>query len=346
MQTETEIKKKSKKGLFNALFLFAVFGLTAYGVFHGRNLGILMKQMQHADTRYWLLSIPFVITFILSESVIIFYMIRNLGLKVKLTHCFLYSFVGFFFSCITPSATGGQPMQVYYMRKDNIPGATATVVLMIVTITYKMVLVILGLAVLILRPAAIMKYLEPAMFWMYLGIALNVFCVSFMLFLIFYPKAAEWILMKLMRLLCRIHILKHEEKHTASISRIMEQYAGVSEYFKTHKLVLVNVTLISIVQRFLLFFVTWLVYCSFHLHGERVETIVSLQGMISVAVDMLPLPGGMGISEGLFGKIFHPIFGHLTLAGMVVSRGLSYYSELLISAVMTVLTQFTLGRKK
>lgn len=60
-------------------------------------------------------------------------------------------------------------------------------------------------------------------------------------------------------------------------------------------------------------------------------TLITLQAVIAVSVDMLPLPGGMGISETLFLIIFAPVFGELLLPGMVLSRGLGYYSELLIS---------------
>ena len=63
--------------------------------------------------------------------------------------------------------------------------------------------------------------------------------------------------------------------------------------------------------------------------------VVLLQAVIALAADMLPLPGGMGISEALFLKIFAPAFGALLLPAMVLSRGLGYYSELLISAVFT-----------
>jgi len=64
-------------------------------------------------------------------------------------------------------------------------------------------------------------------------------------------------------------------------------------------------------------------------------------------VDMLPLPGGMGISENLFLDIFQPIFGEaLILPGMVVSRGISYYTQLLLSAVMTAASTFLLRKKK
>jgi len=66
--------------------------------------------------------------------------------------------------------------------------------------------------------------------------------------------------------------------------------------------------------------------------------------MISVSVDMLPLPGGMGISEKLFLSIFQPVCGkNFVLPVMVVSRGISYYTQLIISAIMTGVAYFTIG---
>ena len=75
--------------------------------------------------------------------------------------------------------------------------------------------------------------------------------------------------------------------------------------------------------------------------------MILLQGSIAVAVDMLPLPGGMGISEKIFLDIFFPVFGSmLLLPGMVLSRGLGYYTELILSAIFTIVANFTIGRKK
>ena len=75
--------------------------------------------------------------------------------------------------------------------------------------------------------------------------------------------------------------------------------------------------------------------------------ITGLQAMISVAADMLPLPGGVGVSETLFLEIFEPIFReHLILPAMMISRGISYYTQLFISAVMTVLSAFVLRENK
>ena len=91
-----------KKNIFNGAFLLLVLLITLYSVFHGENLSELLIYLKQGDLRYWLLGAVFVVGFIESESVIIYYMMKVLGENVKLTHCFLYSFVGFFFSLIPP----------------------------------------------------------------------------------------------------------------------------------------------------------------------------------------------------------------------------------------------------
>ena len=137
--------RNKKKAIFNTIFLILIFSITVYMVFKGEDLGEIIHTVRQADPVYLLISVVCVVLFILGESVIIFYMMRTLGAKVKMGHCALYSFVGFFFSCITPSASGGQPMQIYFMKKDKLPIPVTTLVLMIVTITYKAVLVVIGI---------------------------------------------------------------------------------------------------------------------------------------------------------------------------------------------------------
>ena len=336
--------KKNKRVIFNGAFLLIVFVLTIYGVFHGEDLGAMMDAIRSADKRWLVPGLALVAFFIWGESIIIWYMMRSYGIKLKKRTCFLFSSVGFFFSCITPSATGGQPAQIYYMKKDKLSIPVSTLVLMIVTITYKLVLVVLGALVVIIRPVQIMHYLEPVLGWCYLGVLLNVFCVAFMMFLVFHPTLAANMMDAIIRGLGKIHLMKRTEYYREKMANAMKQYQDVAGYFRTHKLVVTNVFLITVVQRLLLFFVTYLTCRSFGIDGTGMVTIVVLQGMISVAVDMLPLPGGMGISESLFLSIFAPICGTLTLPAMVVSRGLSYYTELILSAVMTVVAHFTIGR--
>ncbi len=328
-----------KKVIGNTVFLFAVFALTVYGVFHGEDLGEMLKALKRADVRWLIPGVFLVMFFIWGESIIIWYMMRSFHIYLKKRICFLFSSVGFFFSCITPSATGGQPMQVYYMNKEKIPVPVAAVVLMIVTITYKLVLVVTGLGIVVFGQGFLHRYLEEILPVFYLGLLLNVFCVSFMTVLVFHPVLAEGILLKGMEWMERLHLLKRRETRRIKLQNSMQVYRETAAYLKEHRKVIVSVIVITFVQRFALFAVTYMVYLAFGLSGTDRKDVVLLQAVISVSVDMLPLPGGMGISESLFLKIFVPVFASLTLPAMVLSRGLGYYSQLLISALFTIVAQ-------
>ena len=337
--------KNRKKIIFNGVFLAVVFALTIYGVFHGEDLSSMMDAIHRADKRWLLPGIALVAFFIWGESIIIWYMMRSSGIHLKKRTCFLFSSVGFFFSCITPSATGGQPAQIYYMKKEKIPIPVSTLVLMIVTITYKMVLVVIGLGLMIFGRGFIRTHMYDIRHIFYLGTGLNVFCVSSMLLLVFHPVLARSILVKGMELLEKMHLMRYKSTRIEKLNASMDQYHATAVYLKDHIMVLVNVFAITLFQRFALFTATWFVYKAFGLSGTNAFVIILLQSVISVSVDMLPLPGGMGISEKLFSMIFEPVFGStLLIPGMILSRGLGYYTELLISAVFTIVANFTIGR--
>lgn len=328
-----------KKAIGNAIFLLVVFALTIYGVLHGEDLGALLEAIRQADVRWLVPGVFLVVFFIWGESIIIWYMMRSFGIYLKKRICFLFSSVGFFFSCITPSATGGQPMQIYYMKKEKIPIPVATVILMVVTITYKLVLVVAGLGILVFGQGFLHRYLEGILPVYYLGLLLNVFCVSFMTVLVFHPVLAEQILLKGMGWMEGLHLMRKKQSRRKKLLDSMQVYRETAEYLKEHKMVIVSVILITFVQRFALFAVTWTVYQAFQMQGTAPWDVVLLQAVISISVDMLPLPGGMGISESLFLKIFSSVFASLTLPAMILSRGLGYYSQLLISALFTVVAQ-------
>lgn len=338
--------RDKKKAVWNMVFLFAVFGLTLYGVFHGEDLESMMLAIQTAQWEWLLPGVGLVLFFIWGESIIIWYMMKSYGTQLKKRTCFLFSSVGFFFSCITPSASGGQPMQIYYMKKEKIPIPVSTVVLMIVTITYKLVLVVIGIGILIFGQGFLHRYLEGILPVYYLGLGLNVFCVIFMTVLVFHPVLARVILRKGMQILEQFHLMKPKKERVEKLELSMDTYRGTAEYLKEHLGVILIVFGITFVQRMALFAATWFVYLAFGLSGTSFLDVVFLQAVISVSVDMLPLPGGMGISETLFLHIFRPVFGSLLLPGMVLSRGLGYYGELLISAVFTVVAQLTIGNDR
>ena len=329
--------KKYKKVLIDAILFFVIIGLTLYGVFHGEDLSGLKDAIKESNILWLIPAVPLVLFFIAGESIVIWHMLDCYGIYIKERFCFLFSAVGFFFSCVTPSATGGQPMQIYFMKKEDIPVPIATVILLVVTITYKFVLVVVGIGLWLFAGGFLAEYVAEARWVFYLGILLNVGCVILMCVVVFHPSFAKKTLILGAKLLERIHILKHKEERLDKIERSMNHYHEAAEFMSSHWGMIARVFVITVVQRFAMFAVTYFVYRAFSLNSMNFFEVMFLQAVISVSVDMLPLPGGMGISEGLFMVIFKKVFGEaLLIPGLILSRGLGYYSELFLSAIFTL----------
>ena len=99
--------KKYKKILIDAILFFVIIGLTLYGVFHGEDLSGLKDAIKECNILWLIPAVSLVLFFIAGESIVIWHMLDCYGIYVKERLCFLFSAVGFFFSCVTPSATGG-----------------------------------------------------------------------------------------------------------------------------------------------------------------------------------------------------------------------------------------------
>ena len=340
---------KSRKSMIgNAVFFLALFGLTAYAVLKGKEISQLIRVMHSVRPVYYAAGFIFINLFVWCESYIIYRMLRVLQYQqVPKRNCIKYSYVGFFFSCITPSASGGQPAQLYYMNRDKVDVSVGAVILLIVTILYKFVLVFLGTLIFIFRHSLIPEYIQGAAFFFYLGMALNVICVIVMFLLVFQQTLASRMIIGLVKGLEKIHVLRRKEERIRKLEDSMMEYHKAAAVIQEHKKLIAGMFGVTLVQRLIHFSITYLIYRGLGLSALGIVDVVALQCVISIAVDMLPLPGGMGISEGLFLSIFRKIFtGGLLYPAMLLSRGISYYALLLISAVMTCVAQVTIKRKE
>ncbi len=329
------MKGSLKKILYNGAFLLLCIGVSAYFVLSGQDASAVLAYIMDSSQLYWLLGFVLVIAFILCESIIIFYLLRVFGETPRFSHCCLYSFVGFFFSLVTPTASGGQPMQLVFMKRDGLSLTRCIVTLLLITITYKLVLILVGIAVLVFRPTTIIALIDPVMGWIYLGMVLNVLCVGGMLALVLIPSTTASVAFGCLRIARKFAGEERTERWKERLTDALKNYRAASVLIKTHGLVALNVMLITLVQRFLLFAVTFVVLLSFSIDSLSLLETVLLQGSISLSADMLPVPGGLGISEHLYGIIFQPACEERTAPTLVISRGLSFYAQLLVSALLS-----------
>lgn len=336
-----------KKWLVNVAVFAVLFAFITYYVLHEQDPRVLFQLLDRANGWYWLIGIVLVILFISCESVILRLLLLNAGSKPERGRCLLYSFIGFFFSAITPAAGGGQPAQVYYMNKDKLDPGITSPILVVITVGYKVVLVLYGIVAFILRPDEIMDAGDVVLTWAGIGFALNIVVVCILLFAVFKTDLMEKILRAIMHVIGRFVKPKRLARCERKLECCIGNYHKSTECIKSNPKLMAFVFLISILQRSLLFAIPWLVLQSFGITGHSLPVIIMMQSLVSLGTDLLPLPGGSGAHEALFLILFDGICGKdLVLPILVASRGISFYSQLIICGIISLVgIRYIIGRK-
>ena len=338
------VTNQNKSGLRNGLLFIVVFVGTFYAVFHGQNIDQLREAFSRCRVEWLAWAALSVLLFILCESTSLWVLLKSFGMRLGNWTCFLSADVGFFFAAITPSSSGGQPMQVYYLRKKGIPVSVSSMALIVMTTAYKIALMVIGIGLLLFGREFLKNNLGGMMFLYYIGLVLTGAWTAFLLMIIFRPGMARAILVWGMSVLEELHIMKRREERQTSFEIAMETYSDAAAHLKAHPALMLQILGLMFLRRGFLFTVTWCVYNALGLTGSTWMTIILLQASISICADMLPLPGSMGISEGLFIKTFSNVFGALALPGMVLSRGIGHYAQLIFCGIFTVFSLFRLER--
>lgn len=329
-------QKKYGKMVFSAVFFLLVMFLTFSAFLKETNLEEVLAAVAGMNPIYLAAAAVTAVLFVVMEGAMIWYLLSAMRGKSGLLRCIGYSFIGFFFSGITPSATGGQPMQLYYMKKDGNRLSDSSVVLMTVAVVYKFVLVLIGCLILLFWHEPLGRYLGGYMPLYLLGLALNTVLVAALLFIMLKPRMADYAAHGIEQFLIRLHLLKPSRTRAEKIDGFISGYRDAVQFLTGHRGKVAVVVLGTFVQRMLVFVLTWFVYLGFHLNGTPVTTVLWLQAAIYIAVDMLPVPGAQGVTELMYKSVFSAVFTKTYLMpSMLAVRGLNFYLLLLFSLAVT-----------
>ena len=105
-------KKMKKKGKVfrNALIFIILIALTFYILLKDQNPMEILKIISSAKVEFVLIGILCMFIYIVLEAVNIRRTLKNLNEETTFLQDIKYALIGFFFSAVTPAASGGQPM--------------------------------------------------------------------------------------------------------------------------------------------------------------------------------------------------------------------------------------------
>lgn len=336
-----------KRDLVSITVMAAIVAVTLWMVLGDGRAAQVWSAMKLAHWPWLALGGGLMVAYTATEALVIRVSLGAMGHRPRYRHCCEFACAGFYFSSVTPSATGGQPAEVFYMTRRGISAAHGALAMLLFTIFHQVASVIYGLAAWVMAPQV------PASLGTGLGVLLGYGLTTLLLLtvgmvaLLIYPKPVEHLCRGCLRLGAKLHLVKDLDRAQAGLKGQMEEYARGAELIKGQPLLPVKLLTLALVQQGLRFLVPWAVYRALGLGALGPDQLVATQALVYLAVGCLPIPGAVGASEAAFLTAFQSQFGPaLTPAAMLLTRGLSFYLPLLVTGAVTAVVHMSTRERK
>lgn len=332
---KTEKAKKIKKTIRNLIVFILLIGLTFYLIFKDQNVLEILNIAVSVKKRYILVAIIAMCLYLLGETINITRILKELGEKSTFLRNIRYTLIGFFFSSITPAASGGQPMEIYYMHKEKIAVANSTLALLVHLTSFQIVTITLGILSTILHFEIVKSGL---IYLVVLGILLNSTALTLLAISIFSKRLSKGLINFAVKVL-RFFRIPNIEKKQESLEKELEKYQESAVYIKEHKKLMIKTLVTTFIQVIIYYSIPYWIYLAFGFTGYNFFQIVTLQAMLYATVSGIPSPGAVGVSEGAFIEIFKGVFPATMMnSAILLNRGASFYLFVIISAIITTIT--------
>lgn len=331
------LKKDIWKKILVAIIFFLVMGLTFYAVFSGTDPRDVFKEMLNIAPLFVVAMLLSAVAFVATEGLKIWLMMDGRHHFKYYFRCCCYALVELFYGGITPSASGGQPIQLLYMKRDGYSFSRGCASMSFIEATNKGVLAFSGLLIVIFWRKPLFEIFDDYIGWYFLGWGILIFWTCVLIMLIIKPEICERAVLFIMKLPIKMRLIKDSKKANDMVVHFFDGYRHIFAMIKESKLKAVLVAALSFLQRFFLLLVTYWVYLGLGLSGTGFWEIIIVQLIVVVASDMIPLPGAQGISEFIYHKIFVGIFGTAYLTtSMCAMRAVSFYFILFLGILVVI----------
>ncbi|MBO4678375.1 MAG: flippase-like domain-containing protein [Lachnospiraceae bacterium] len=315
----------------------ALAGLTIYIIAKEFGLSSVIDVLKSINPLFLIPAVLCMFMFSLGEALNIRLGLKLSGYKTGLLSALKYAYTGFFFSSITPSASGGQPAQIYVMHKDRIKVSHASFSLLLELIGYEtasITIASIGLIVSLVSPLKLFEGISIG--WvLVLGFLVNFILLTGLLLIMFSNKAVKAIACAIIKI---CSLFSKDKKIKSKLLKTFAEYRLSANRLKNNKGVLLKVILISLLQFGAYHSITYFCYRSFGLSERNLLEIMSLQGLLFTSVSCIPLPGSSGAMEGGFGLLFRKVFSEGIIgSAIVLCRLVSFALPLVLSGLFLLI---------
>ncbi len=319
--------------IFNIAIMALTIFLVIYFIFSEDGLIDLVKSGLEISVWWILAAVILHLLNISIDTTIIYLFVKQSVPDLKFKTALHASMVGQFYCAVTPSSTGGQPMQVLMMSRSGIKGSVATSALIQKFLVWQFTLAAYCIVAVVSRFSFFSENLDPAM-WVLsaIGFAAQMGMLVVLLLASFANGFTKKVTGGFLKLLGKLHILKNVDEKIASLNDTLESFHTSNKALNRNKSLQVKIYVLTAIQMTAFFLVPYCIAMSFHIPHLNIFDMLCAQSYVTMVSSMVPLPGGSGAAEYCFSTFFMAYISAETMkSSILIWRTITYYGTILIS---------------
>ena len=339
-----------KKGILFMVLFIIIAVMTVFAVVsQSRDFSLrnFISYVNGASVEWLLAALLSMLGFIFFEALALKILCNAYGQKQNLGRAYIYSASDIYFSAITPSATGGQPASAFFMYKNGMSGMLVTALLVANLTMYTLSIIVIGILCFIFRFEMFMQYSVLSKLLIIVGFVSQIVMLVFFYMLLKRDRLLQRICNFVLKVLCKIRIIKKREYYQKKLDNYMENYRQYSKIITQHRKSLLSCFVFNFLQRSSQIAVTMYVFIA--TTGKSFAESIELffwQGYATLGSNSIPIPGAMGVSDYLMIDGFKTIMSDEAAVNLeLLSRSFSFYSCVIICGIST-LVYYLIIRKR
>ena len=256
------------------------------------------------------------------------------GHRVTVPYALFICLAGHYYSNVTPGASGGQPMQVYYMRKRGIPVGIGSSAVIVQFFCFQLMLAIVSSILWFVYRDFIAARLGSGLWMLVIGYIVNLFGVILSALMALHRGLVSGMGRLGVRIGAKVRLCKDPEAALAKWNEHTAAFHDSISFLIRQPLSFAWLLLLNLGRLFAHCFAVVLIYRALGLTGAHWLQLLTLAMMLHMTAAYIPLPGASGAQEGGFGLYFNDLFPEGTLfVAMLLWRFFTYYIFLLFGAI-------------
>jgi len=336
-----------KRNLLSLLFIAVTLGLIVVFAFSNSELTDAWGALFTLDLKWLLMALLGWFAYMFFDTLSLFYFLHRQKNHISLGHACFVTLIGFYYSNITPGASGGQPMQVYHLSKHGVPVPIGTSAISTKFFAQQLMLVLLTILFWGTNAEFVNTQLGGVKWAVYIGCAINFTAIPLILLVALHRPMVQAIITFLIRLGARMRLLKHPEDKIVRMSAGLDVYHASILRLTNHPSQILGMLLLAGLSILGLMSVPLSVYHAFRMSGTPWYRLMTVSFLLFISASYTPLPGASGAQEGGFLVYFKGMFTQGTIGlALLVWRFFTYYLFLLVGAVMSIFGSIRSSRRR